>query len=188
MNRIKELRKQQGLTLDAMAEKVQINRATLNRYENGNSEPKLDTWQKLADYFGVDVGYLQGVSDTPHSITVFDHPISETLAPYKNSFTHNELLAMENDILNTLNKADDVANLSDTDKMTIGELISIQNVAGSDGQRGETTKKALKTLISVLHEKYLSSFAYESETENEIIESINNALIKLATDLNGINK
>lgn len=60
MNRIKELRKRKGLTLDDMSELTGINRATLNRYENGKSEPKLNTWVDLANYFGVSVGYLQG--------------------------------------------------------------------------------------------------------------------------------
>lgn len=63
MNRIKELRKEKGLTLDEVSTALDINRSTLNRYENENSEPKLETWKKLADYFGVEVGYLQGVSD-----------------------------------------------------------------------------------------------------------------------------
>ncbi|HJF38211.1 MAG TPA: helix-turn-helix domain-containing protein [Weissella cibaria] len=63
MNRIKELRKEKGLTLDELSEKVGINRATLNRYENEKSEPKLDTWKKLAAYFDVPVSYLQGLTE-----------------------------------------------------------------------------------------------------------------------------
>lgn len=62
MNRIKELRKEKNLTLDELSEKVEINRSTLNRYENEKSEPKLQTWKKLAAYFDVTVPYLQGLS------------------------------------------------------------------------------------------------------------------------------
>lgn len=61
MSRLKEERKKRG-TLDVVSKETGINRATLSRYENGTSEPKLETWQKLADYFGVTVGWLQGVS------------------------------------------------------------------------------------------------------------------------------
>ncbi|MCT0021232.1 helix-turn-helix domain-containing protein [Weissella cibaria] len=71
MNRIKELRKEKGLTLDELSEKVGINRATLNRYENEKSEPKLDTWKKLADYFDVTVPYLQGMSPFRTTVTEF---------------------------------------------------------------------------------------------------------------------
>lgn len=62
-NRIREFRKQKGKTLDQMQDETGIKRGTLNNYENGKTEPKLETWQKLADYFGVSVGYLQGIED-----------------------------------------------------------------------------------------------------------------------------
>lgn len=35
---------------------------TLSRYETGRREPKLETWQKLADYFNVSVPYLRGAT------------------------------------------------------------------------------------------------------------------------------
>lgn len=60
MNRIKELKKEKGLTLDEIQSKTGINRSTYNNYENGKTEPKPETWQALADYFNVSVPYLQG--------------------------------------------------------------------------------------------------------------------------------
>ncbi|MFT8599355.1 MAG: helix-turn-helix transcriptional regulator [Leuconostoc pseudomesenteroides] len=62
-NRLKELRKNKGLTLKDIQEQTGIKRSTYSDYENENTEPKLETWQKLADFFGVYVGYVQGVSD-----------------------------------------------------------------------------------------------------------------------------
>ena len=62
-NRLKQLRKEKGLTLDEIQSKTGIKRGTYNNYENGVTEPKLETWQKLADFFGVSVPYLQGISD-----------------------------------------------------------------------------------------------------------------------------
>lgn len=62
MNRLKELRNQRGLTLDDIEAQTGIKRGTYSNYENNKTEPKLATWQKLADFFGVSVTYLQGFS------------------------------------------------------------------------------------------------------------------------------
>lgn len=59
-NRIKELREKYHYTLDNVASGTGIKRGTINNYENGKTEPKLEAWQKLADYFNVSVAYLQG--------------------------------------------------------------------------------------------------------------------------------
>lgn len=60
MNNLRKLRKQRKLTLDDIQKQTQINRGTYNNYENGTTEPKPETWQALADFFGVSVPYLQG--------------------------------------------------------------------------------------------------------------------------------
>ena len=64
MNRLKELRKEQGLTLAELSKKLEIPSATLSSYERGDREPKQETWQKLADFFGVSVPYLMGYVET----------------------------------------------------------------------------------------------------------------------------
>lgn len=63
MNKIKELRKQKHYTLQNVADAIGVSNGTVANYENGKREPKLAMWQKLADYFDVDIGYLQGVTD-----------------------------------------------------------------------------------------------------------------------------
>lgn len=61
-NRLKQLRKEKGLTLDDIQSQTGIKRGTYNNYENGTTEPKLETWQALADYFDVSVPYLRGAT------------------------------------------------------------------------------------------------------------------------------
>lgn len=63
MNRLKELRKNKGLTLKDMELEIGIKFTTLNGYENNYRQPKLETWKKLADYFDVDPEYLVCWSD-----------------------------------------------------------------------------------------------------------------------------
>lgn len=62
-NRLKELRNKKHLTLQELGEQLGMPNNTLSQYETGKREPKLETWQKLADFFGVSVPYLQGISD-----------------------------------------------------------------------------------------------------------------------------
>lgn len=67
MNRIRKLRKEKKLTLKEASEElkknnINISADALSKYERGDREPKLEAWQKLADFFNVPVPYLQGVS------------------------------------------------------------------------------------------------------------------------------
>ena len=62
-NRLKEIRQKNSLTLEKMGEKVGIAKNTLSRYESGKRDPKLEVWQKLADFFKVSVPYIQGLDE-----------------------------------------------------------------------------------------------------------------------------
>ena len=72
MYRLRELRKKHGLSLAQLSDKLNsrglsISSDSLSKYERGEREPKLKTWQKLADFFNVSVEYLMGLSDTPNT-------------------------------------------------------------------------------------------------------------------------
>ena len=62
-NRIRELRAEKGVTLTELEDSTGLSTSAVSQYENGNRKPKIETWQKLADYFGVSVGYLQGIEE-----------------------------------------------------------------------------------------------------------------------------
>lgn len=62
-NRIKELRFKAGLTQEQLAKKVGLSEQAISFYELGKRNPKIDKWQKLADFFGVSVPYLQGYAE-----------------------------------------------------------------------------------------------------------------------------
>ncbi|HCU42887.1 MAG TPA: hypothetical protein DIC48_05540 [Leuconostoc pseudomesenteroides] len=68
-NNIRLERKNQKKLLKDVSKDLQIPINTLSNYERGDREPKLETWKKLADYFGVDVGYLQGVTNVKNANT-----------------------------------------------------------------------------------------------------------------------
>lgn len=64
MNRIKELRIKHGLSQGDLAKATGLTRQAISNYERGDREPKMETWQKLADFFNVSVPYIRGEIDT----------------------------------------------------------------------------------------------------------------------------
>ena len=62
MNRIKEIRQEKHLSQTDISKLLGVTRQAISLYEKGDREPKLETWQALADYFNVSVPYLQGAT------------------------------------------------------------------------------------------------------------------------------
>lgn len=63
MFRLRELRDEQGMSLDALAEKLHVNKSTLSRIENEQREPKESFIRDCADYFNVSTDYLLGKTE-----------------------------------------------------------------------------------------------------------------------------
>lgn len=73
MNRIKELREKNGMSIDQLSKKlkekgVSISPASISKYEREERNPKIENWQKLANYFNVSISYLQGISENKEPI------------------------------------------------------------------------------------------------------------------------
>lgn len=60
MNRLKQLRKEKGLTQQEVADEIGVTKRTYIYWENEGSQIKTKKASQLADYFGVSVGYLLG--------------------------------------------------------------------------------------------------------------------------------
>ncbi len=56
--KIQKLRKQRGLSQEALAEKVTVTRQTISKWELGQSTPDLDFIAQLSDIFNVSSDYL----------------------------------------------------------------------------------------------------------------------------------
>ena len=70
MNRLKELRKAKGLTLDELSKELKnkyelsLSTGQLSSYENGKRSPREEnTWRTIAEYFKVPISYLLGYDD-----------------------------------------------------------------------------------------------------------------------------
>ena len=71
-NRIKKMRQVKGVSQQDVAKALGLTRQAIALYETGQREPKLETWQKLANYFGVSVPILMGRDEiTTNKIYMF---------------------------------------------------------------------------------------------------------------------
>ena len=67
--KVKELRKKNGLTQEQAADGLNMNIKTYRAIENGNRMGRIDTLCLLAEYYEVSLDYLLGAEiDTPKSI------------------------------------------------------------------------------------------------------------------------
>lgn len=86
-NRIREERKNKKMNIDELAKLIGVSRATINNYETGTHDPKLTTWKALSDIFGVDIGYLQGVSDVKNADLEIGNKMNEITSGLKDFIT-----------------------------------------------------------------------------------------------------
>lgn len=65
MNRLRELRESQNLSLRSLGKLVNMSASVLGNYEREDRHPKKETWEILANHFGVSVPYIMGLTDDP---------------------------------------------------------------------------------------------------------------------------
>ncbi|MCX7579292.1 XRE family transcriptional regulator [Leuconostoc falkenbergense] len=63
MNRLRELRKEQELTLRKLGNIINTSNQNISNWEVGRSNPNIKYLIVLADYFNVSIDYLVGRSD-----------------------------------------------------------------------------------------------------------------------------
>ena len=81
---IKELRKEQNLTQEELAEKFNVARRTVSRWETGSNMPDLDILVEMADFYDVD---FREILDGERKSEKMDEELKETVlkvAEYNN--------------------------------------------------------------------------------------------------------
>ena len=58
--RLKELREENNLTQEQLADKISTSKQVLSRYEKNQREPGINIVTKIADFFEVSIDYLAG--------------------------------------------------------------------------------------------------------------------------------
>ena len=74
-NKILELRKKSGLSLEEMAEKLNVSRQTISRWEVGTAQPDAGNLRQLSLLFGVTADYLlNDNSESPDDFSRTENP------------------------------------------------------------------------------------------------------------------
>ena len=94
MNRLKELRKEKGLTQTDLAELLEVTKLTIHNWENGVSSIKSDRLKKLCEIFDVDVPYLLGYDTVKNETSLKASVLNEVLEKLREI---NNMLLVEND-------------------------------------------------------------------------------------------
>ena len=64
--KLRELRKEKGISQLKLAMDLSMNQNTISRYETGEREADYKTLIKIADYFNVSIDYLLERTDNPN--------------------------------------------------------------------------------------------------------------------------
>lgn len=95
----KKLCDERGTNPTAVALDMGISTSLTSRWKHGG-KPRIETLNKIADYFGVSVSYLLGVADDPDPIALVDPskkspPIMEKIEEAMQDMTEEELADLE---------------------------------------------------------------------------------------------
>ena len=94
MNRLKELRKEKGLTQDDLEELLEVTKSTIFNWENGVSNIKPDRLKKLCKIFDVDIPYLLGYNTVKNET---DPKVSVLDEAHEKLRTINNMISVESD-------------------------------------------------------------------------------------------
>ena len=94
MNRLKELRKEKGMSQIALAKELGVSYRTLQYWENGESNIKPVHLKTLCEIFDVDAPYLLGYNTVKNETNIKASVLDEALEKLR---TINTMLSVESD-------------------------------------------------------------------------------------------
>lgn len=180
MNRLRELREKEGLSLKELGEKVHMSASVLGNYEREDRNPKKEVWEKLAKHFGVSTPYIMGLTDTEidpsQQLSYLTKMISVN---FRESGTKmklmdniperkNSLLVMEafSQVLSYIDCPDEEqANLA-TDTL-IKAIVLVSNISSIKNKESKEQLKDLNEILIAINSTYRRSMAKETMYSKE---------------------
>ena len=131
MNRLRELQRAEKLTQQELADIAEVSKRTIQNWEDGTSNIKPKKAEKLADYFGVSVGYLLGYDD--------------------NDFEKQIRIDTLNDIINQMNRLKELRKEKGLTQTDLAELLEVTKLTIHNWENGVFSIKSdrLKKLCEI---------------------------------------
>lgn len=82
--RIEQLMRENNVSAYKLSKETGIAQSTLSSWKNQNKIPRVDLLQKIADFFGVEIGYLTGSLDKTKEIPKTQRKIDASTVNLKN--------------------------------------------------------------------------------------------------------
>ena len=89
---LKKLRENAKISQKQLADIIHVSQQSINKYENHDVEPNIDTLCAIADYFNVSTDYLIGITDvTRKNEAVKEYDLNDREQEFINSFRNLSL-------------------------------------------------------------------------------------------------
>ena len=169
MNRLKILRKEKGETQDQVAEVAGVSKRSYIYWENGERQIKPDKAQKLADHFGVPVGYLLGFSSESSKNVLTEFKEGEySQIEEDRAKIGNDKLILYSTITDTRQFLDRMQRNIDMDaiirKLPLPELLKLKNPK----EREKFARKQMEPFIREMKNLAIA-LSYLTDEESELL-------------------
>lgn len=104
--RLKQLRAEKGVLQSDLATIANVSSKTISSYEQGNSEPNIDTLVKLSNYFSVSVDYLIGKTayrTEENEAIAKSIPLPDNFIEHLKIFANTPLADIDRNVLDVIN-------------------------------------------------------------------------------------
>ena len=146
-NIISTLRLSRELSQEQLAKDLGLSKSSIGMWETGKRLPSPELYERIADYFNVDMDYLYGRTDTPRKI-IFDEfgneYVNNTISCGTNNDISNQLLNCFYN-LNETGKSEAIKRLSE---LTLIETYQSEEYKERQKKRLMSYYNALKSLQS----------------------------------------
>lgn len=181
--RLRELLAPKGVTITALADKLEISRQAVSQYQDGSTQPNLQSLAEIAKYFGVSTDWLLGLTDmrTPNmdvrAIANYTH-LSDKAIERLNSLTAIEGGDLYLIMLSTMIESPELYRLIGQIRYYIDRLAEYETANKDDPAASDAAEYKINS------ERYGVTYSFEKLLD-DVLERLSNKYTNGEVSTNG---